>query len=319
MKTKTALISPLNWGLGHASRCIPVINDLVQDGFEVIIVGNGESLRFLQSNFSDLKSEKISGLDINYSNIDSAQTLKLGFQIPKIIKSIQSEKKDLKALIEKHQPELIVSDNRYGFYNSNVKSVIITHQINPIFPVLNKQFKRQIHLWLNCFDEVWIPDNETINLSGALSVVPESLKLKTNFIGIKSHLEPSEFSNEIERQNDVLLILSGPEPQRSKLKTLVSKAVSGLKIIIVGESGSSQTVNSKKLIELINDSKFIITRSGYSSIMDLFEIKDRVIFIATPGLTEQEYLAERLKTKLGYKVIAQSNINEKSLNKMLRF
>lgn len=299
---KKIIIAPLNWGLGHASRCVPIINALLENNFTPIIASDGAALEFLKQEFPSLAHFILPTYAISYT-----RNLRLGllFQIPHILKAVRNEKKAIHHFIEANKDVVgIISDNRFGVRSKLVPSVYMTHQVKVLSgktTFLTSYFHQKI---IKKFDECWIPDNENSQLSGKLSVTKRNLK--TKFIGVLSRFKKEVLEEEI----DVLVILSGPEPNRTFLeKKLISEFKNTSKnIVFVLGKVESDTKNwtsenilfynyllSHELQKIINSSKIIVCRSGYSSIMDLAVLKKKVFLIPTENQHEQEYLANFLE------------------------
>ncbi len=310
---KRILVCPLNWGLGHATRCIPIIHLLLQKNAEVIIAAEGASLELLKKEFPSLQFIALKGYNIVYP-AKGSMLLKMLLSIPKIISGIIKEHQALKKIIVQHNINIVISDNRYGLWNNTVKSIFITHQLMVKTPFAENLVHRIILTFVKKYDECWIPDVEsTDNLSGDLSH-KFPLPPNTFFIGTLSRFKKS--ATAVSNKYDVLAIISGPEPQRSIFEKLVIEQLkqSKLKAIVVcGKpqgNQSKQIINNLEIIshltseELQNailQSNIIIARSGYSTIMDLAVLGKKAVFIPTPGQTEQEYLAEKLMhTKIAF-------------------
>lgn len=303
MKTtnKKIIIAPLNWGLGHATRCIPVINALLENNFTPIIASDGKALSFLKKEFPDLEYLAIPRYHISYH-----RNLKLGllFQIPKILKAVKKEKQVIDNFIQNNKDVVgIISDNRFGVRSNLVPSVYITHQINVLSgntTFFTSYFHQKI---IKKFDECWIPDNVNSQFSGKLSI--SNSKINTKFIGVLSRFKKEELPQNI----DVLVILSGPEPNRTFFQ---DKLISELKntskniVFVLGKVESEQKkwtsenivfynyLLTNQLQDKINSSKIVVCRSGYSSIMDLAVLEKKAFFIPTKNQSEQEYLANYL-------------------------
>ena len=128
-RSKNILIAPLNWGLGHASRCIPIVRQHIEEGNRVILASDGESLLLLQKEFPNLETEELPSYGINYPKGRQLiwHLLKMS---SRILQTIKSENKVLEGLVEKYDLDLIISDNRLGMYHKGVLSIYITHQTN---------------------------------------------------------------------------------------------------------------------------------------------------------------------------------------------
>ena len=321
---KRILICPLDWGLGHASRDVLVIQKLLEKGYEVILAGDGMPLKFLETEFPGLKSIHLpSSIRITYFKHLPAW-LKIFILSPFLLYGFIIERYRLKKIVRKIHPDVVISDNRYGLWSEKVKSIIITHQCSIKFPGFIKFLEYPaalfIRLLIEVFDHCWIPDySGPQNLSGDLShrFPPPS---NASYIGPLSRFSmpapPPEKASQTKTDQveklpdaDLLILLSGPEPQRTRLEKTVLIQVQTLAvktIILQGLPGKYETIKigpfhtmithlpSRKLQGLIQKARFIICRSGYSSIMDLAELKKKALIIPTPGQTEQEYLADYL-------------------------
>ncbi len=301
---KKILIAPLNWGLGHATRCIPIIKALIAANFEPILTSDGDALVLLQKEFPQLTSYQLPSYNINYSKGKNLK-YKLFLSTPKILKAIKQEKKVIDKIIIKETISGIISDNRFGVRSAKIPSVYITHQLNVLSgntTLITSKLHQKI---ISKFDECWIPDTiGEFNLSGELSSIKKK-KLKVKFIGALSRFEKQPVSN----KNDLLIVLSGPEPQRTileqklilQLKEYDKKVVFVRGVITNKEtlfiSDNVLVVNymlSEQLEQTINQSEVVLARSGYSTIMDLAKLEKNTFFIPTPGQFEQEYLARRM-------------------------
>jgi len=318
------LICPLDWGLGHAVRDIPLIRLLIQNHYQVIIAADGLPAELLKKEFPDVLFVKYSSKRLNYSKIVPFE-IKMAMQIPKILYGIYQEHQIIKKIAKKYQPDLIISDNRYGAYIQGIPSVFITHQLYPKLPkylsILQNFVASILHHFIKTFDLCMIPDVEsTPNLSGTLSH-GHTEQLNIRYIGPISRFE--NHNKQINEQYEIAAILSGPEPQRSILEQILLKQLNETNfrtIVVGGKHGDSrikkigkidyvEQLCALKLEQLILKTPIIITRSGYTSVMDLIKIKKSAILIPTPRQTEQEYLAEYL-SEVGYFV----SYRQKSIN-----
>ncbi len=315
-KQKTILIAPLDWGLGHATRCMPLIDVLLQQGHRIIITGNGDSFYLLKEQYPNLTFYELPGYNITYAVGKNASFHAL-LQTPKILKTIQHEHKAIEAIVDIESVDLIISDNRYGVRHSKVKSIFICHQIalqapnvvrfmNPVFLKLHLQ---QIHK----FDALWIPDEANDdNLSGKLSH-HITFKIPATYIGIQSrfshYIKTSSFIDSLDFS--IVVVLSGPEPQRTFLEHELKKKLRKInqKVLFIQGKTEKQTtsteenittisyLNTNDLYSALEKANAIICRSGYSTVMDLAVLGKKAIFIPAAGQTEQEYLAKTLANK----------------------
>jgi uncharacterized protein (TIGR00661 family) len=302
---KRVLVAPLDWGLGHATRCIPIIRLLRELGCEVILAGSGSSLTLLRTEFPELKAEELPGYQPTYP-ASGSMMMKLAVQVPKFISAVLKENSATEKLVSMHSIDLVISDNRYGCYSRKVPSIFITHQLNLLAPFgwgwLAALANYVTHIFIKRFSECWVPDLPGSVLSGKLS---QTGNPRVKFVGPLSRMQVYPQTNKY----DLLVVISGPEPQRTLFENMAKKEIikSGKKTLIVrGVMGSEHQriadgvevvdyLNSEKLSQAMAESKMVLSRSGYSTIMDLAKLGKRAIFVPTPGQTEQEYLAHRFR------------------------
>lgn len=303
-------IAPLDWGLGHATRCIPVIRELIRQGAEVWIGSGRITGRLLSEAFPGARFIELPDYNITYSTGNN-QGLHLLSQVPRALKIIKQEHRLLAGLVKNEGIQAIISDNRPGLWHKNIHSVYITHQLqfHTKSPALNHILKFFHHKVINNFDETWIPDDSNHTLSGELSIGKN-----TRFCGPLSRLS----FKRSEKSNDWLLLLSGPEPQRTILEKKLVAIFKGKNAVLVRglpgadsepPAGLSEVHNYAAPFEienLIAESRVVVCRSGYSTIMDLSEMKADAVFIPTPGQSEQQYLA-KLHAKNG-KTLSQDSL-----------
>ena len=317
------LVAPLNWGLGHATRCVPIIKGLLAEGYEVVIAADGYPLKFLRREFPHLEWIEFEGLKVRYADGQSQVGAMLR-QVPEFLRGIWREHKELKRIVEAYDIDVVVSDNRFGLWCRDVHSVYVTHQLMVKMPRGLKWMEWavwRLHRWfIKHYDECWVPDVEgEDNLSGDLSHKYPLLK-NTRFIGPLSRFSTTPIRWEdvrveaealdLKDRYDVVAVISGPEPHRTNLEREITD--NGLQII----DGSSLLIvqglpaDDLRLAEhrdgvdyiphlptgllqwYMQEAKEIVCRSGYSSIMDLYTIGRKAHLIPTPGQTEQIYLAE---------------------------
>lgn len=229
LKTKKRiLVAPLDWGLGHATRCIPVISELIKQGAEVFVAASDKPLRLLQQEFPDLNFIRIPGYDIRYSK-GKNMIWQMAASSPKIWLKIKQENSLLKKLIKRYKLDGIISDNRYGLWSEDIPSVIITHQLFIQSAIAQRLLHKITQNHLSKFDEVWVPDFEgDNNLSGKLSHGKEIPK-NVIYIGPLSRFYGRELSNQ-EYKYDLMGIFSGPEPQRSILEAGIIEQIKKINI-----------------------------------------------------------------------------------------
>ncbi|AUS05657.1 glycosyltransferase [Pseudotamlana carrageenivorans] len=302
---KQVLVAPLNWGLGHATRCIPIINALIADNFIPIIASDGAALDLLRKEFPNISTIELPSYNVTYAKNGKHFKLKLIKDSPKLLKAIKREKKAVAEILDTHDIAGIISDNRIGVRNKKVPSVFITHQLYVLSGSTSWLSTKMHQKFIKKFDRCWVPDIPgEPNLSGKLGHV-KTFDIPTEYIGPLSRFTAS---NEVIK-NDLMVLISGPEPQRSFLEEKLLqelKSYTGKIVFVKGQMEAQQTkevignitiynfMTSKLLEKTINESALIISRSGYTTVMDLAKLNKKAFFIPTPGQFEQEYLAERL-------------------------
>jgi UDP:flavonoid glycosyltransferase YjiC (YdhE family) len=307
------LVCPLDWGIGHATRCVPIIRQLIRDKHRVIIATDGRPFDFLKGYFPDLEFIRFPGFRVKYPE-GKNMALKMICQSPSILFGIYREHKLLKKIIRDNRIDAVISDNRFGLWSKKAYSVYMTHQLMIKAPAGMKWAEpilQRAHKWIiRHYDECWVPDLPgEKNLSGDLG---HKFPLPSNahFIGILSrfNIEKNIIDKEASKKGpDLLFLLSGPEPQRSIFEEIVLKELSGYNhqntVILRGLPGdpamsfplpgviSYNHLPDEEISRLIRSAGIIICRPGYSTIMDLATLGRSAVLVPTPGQTEQEYLA----------------------------
>lgn len=303
-KSKKILYCVLNWGLGHATRSIPIIKQLLSYGWEVHLASDGIALEYLRNEFPHLHFLELAGYNINYRGKSTFWIISR--QIPKMYMARAKEHVKTKKYVQNNHINAIISDNRFGCYVNNKKSIFITHQWNLLQSNQTiHSFASKLNQWMitRYFDEVWIPDDPELNMSGILSKNNPDQK----YTGIISRLHPSEEKKDTDI--DVLVILSGPEPSRTRLESKIISLVKDMankNIHIVRGTNKNfkskmklgahihihNMLNTSELEQLIHRTSFIVSRSGYTSLLDYFHVGiQNLLLIPTPYQTEQVYLA----------------------------
>lgn len=320
------LLAPLDWGLGHATRCIPIIRELLAQGCDVWLAGEGMQKELLKTEFPDLPFLDLPGYRIKYAKTKKGLLWKMIRQWPKLRRAIQQEHLWLKKAVKQYAFDAVISDNRYGLYHSKIPCVFITHQLyikTSMGKWTEKILRKRNYRYINRFNECWIPDlpagqagfEGEINLAGDLSHPDKKPAVPIKYIGLLSRFsysllpKLSEQARDGGKKNHLLIVLSGPEPQRSMLEEKIISEIShynGTAVVVRGLPGYSSLIPSTNMIHFYNHlpakelndemqkAEYIISRSGYSTVMDIVALQKKSILIPTPGQTEQEYLGEYL-------------------------
>ncbi|HUH50561.1 MAG TPA: glycosyltransferase [Flavobacterium sp.] len=328
--SKNILVAPLNWGLGHATRCIPIINNLIKCGFNPILASDGASLALLKKEFPSLVALELPSYEVKYSRSGKHLRLKLTFSALKMLGAVRKEKRVTNRIIKEHNISGIISDNRFGVYSKQIPSVFMTHQLN-VLSGTTTQLTSYIHQKLiKKFDQCWIPDvYEKPNLSGFLGHLQKS-KLDLRYLGAISRFEKKE----MQHTYDLAVVLSGPEPQRSIFEEIITKELksSDKKVIVVrgiietkqksetmGNTTFYNFMQTPELEQLLNQSAMVLSRSGYTTVLDLARLEKKAFFVPTPGQTEQEYLAKKLKVQKIAPYATQEDFNIEMLTEVERY
>jgi len=322
---KKILICPLSWGTGHTTRDIPLIMELVNKGHEVIFGGNNWQIEFIKKEIPGIQCIFFPGFKIRYSSF-LPQYLVMLFYSPLFVFHTLLEHVRLKKLIREHEIEIVISDSRPGLWNRKIITVLITHMIRIPFPVRLRIFENLLlpfsRAVIKKFTYCYIPDFlGELNLSGRLShgfTLPDN----TRYIGILSRFIKEDSGLSTKKELFCTAIMSGPSPQKEILTELtgrILKETEGVSVILAGlpeaefikREGNLIVYNHLPVEEMLNklmQSKVILSRSGYTTVMELFSIGRSAIIVPTPGQTEQEYLAEYLSGKGWFKKIKQKHL-----------
>ena len=317
---KYILFGVLNWGLGHASRSVPLIRALIRRGYTPVLTSDGVALSYLQKEFPDLPFEELKPYRITYKHKSFFWQMLL--QLPTIAGAIVSEYWQLKKLIRIYKPVGIISDNRLGFFSKETPSVYLTHQLRILAPFPWCMATYIHRFFISSYTECWVPDNkEAPGLSGSMGHISVD-NLPVKYIGPLSRFANISPGNKA-KVYDAVAILSGPEPQRTLLEKKILnqlKDLPGEFALVRGVEGEVEgpdgirvfdLIKGERIAELINSARIIISRSGYSSLMDYYFLGNKALLIPTPGQVEQEYLAKLLSKEGVFHTVSQTELNLK--------
>lgn len=320
---KRILIAPLDWGLGHTTRCIPLIRQLIACKCEVVFAGNDLQQTFIRTLFPAIGLRNLAGYEVRYGQRSVLPSVLL--QIPRLINLIKEEHRWLLQICRAEHFDGIISDNRYGLWHPEIPSVVMTHQAQ-VLSGFGKTFDNSLlrlhRRLLSRFHTRWIVDFQGRGNLGAALSQPAASWDNTRFIGWLTQFEKPALSD---ARRHILVLLSGPEPQRTLLSDILWEQVAGLKqpvVFVEGKASASRASipdhiryisrsSGAELRTLLNESTLVICRSGYSTLMDLLLFKKSAILIPTPGQTEQEYLAKELSAKNYFGYQSQNSFNLK--------
>jgi UDP:flavonoid glycosyltransferase YjiC (YdhE family) len=324
------LVAPLDWGLGHATRCMPIIRRLLRHGQEVLIAAQGAPADVLAREFPNLQIVPVAGYDMRYGSGRLGLYLRFPWMTARVLRRARREHRDAERLVREHRIDAVISDNRFGFHTERARCVYMTHQLCVKFPrgfgFLERAVWRRHARFMAGYNEVWIPDLPgEDNLTGDLTR-KYPLPSHHRFIGLLSRFEGVEASARHGVAPDVLVLLSGPEPQRTRLEQAVLPQLDRLDATAVvlrgtpgtevrGEPGERvRTVphaDSAEMLALLSAAGAVVCRGGYTTIMELVALGKKAVLIPTPGQTEQEYLCRRLSARGRFVVCSQERLDLK--------
>lgn len=319
------LVAPLDWGLGHATRCAPVVREFLEKGCDVEIAVTKGNAAILREMFPDVRQRLAPSYNIVYPKHGYNMAFWLLKNSAHLNAVMRAEHHYAEEMVERHGYDILVSDNRFAFRSRKAKSVYMTHQCRIAFPKMLRMFEAFGAAWhasvMSRFDEVWVPDvPEFPGYAGKLSHV-DSCPRPLKFVGplsrfsMLSDLVPAS-PQSAAKDLDVVAVVSGVEPARSRFESRLRSVLSqipGKHVVILGKPASSQKtwtegnvtfynhLPTREFAEVISRAGWVISRGGYSTVMDMALLGARCIFVPTPGQYEQVVLAADLSAA-GYAV-----------------
>lgn len=314
------LVAPLDWGLGHAARCVPVVQALLERGATPVIGAEKGPLALLREAFPNVAHVRIPGMDVRYAR-GRSMAWAMAVQFPAMLRQVRTEQRLFDQLQRDLRLDAVISDQRFGLRSASIPSVLITHQVFPFSPFAQRPARRINRMYIERFHRCWVPDlADPPGLAGELSH-GSNLPAHACYIGSLSRFQddPQDVPEATFR---VVAVISGPEPQRSMLEQLVLRqlrAIDGPHLLVTGKpgtpewrSGSVRVVGhmpASALHAALANAELIVGRTGYSTLMDLAAIGRGALLVPTPGQPEQEYLG-RLHGPFGIHVIqGQQHVN----------
>jgi UDP:flavonoid glycosyltransferase YjiC (YdhE family) len=321
---KKILVGILDWGLGHATRCVPLIRYLLQTQCQIFIAATGAQKKILQDAFPEAYFLDPPPYRIQYPPGGNNLIFSIVKQLPRLQKLIEEEQKWVSTAVLEHKIDLVISDNRYGFHAPGIPSAFITHQLSPRsgWGLLADLTARAVHYrYIKAFDECWVPDlANNGGLAGGLSH-PSALPSTVSYIGPLSRFTLGEST--LGECVGILAVMSGPEPARTEFESLIRPQLKSCGIpyrLVRGLPGNEESLEpfemnyagTAALGQLMAKADLVICRSGYTSVMDLVRLRKKAVLVPTPGQTEQEYLAEHLQTKKLFPYLPQDRFDLKN-------
>lgn len=302
---KRVLVCSLDWGLGHATRCIPVVRELHHQGAEVFLASSGDAGVLLKKEFPNVLYHELPAYRPRYQRRGSL-VMALAPQWRKFLHVIRMEHEEVEDLVRNLGVEVVISDNRYGCYSRDAESVFLSHQLHVRLPgtwrILEPFLNGRLRRYVNRFQRVWVPDQPGTSLTAGFM----DSRIPFSYVGWLSRFTGEQPQGPLV---DVMIILSGPEPQRSVFESMILNQVQAFDrsvLLVKGQPSGLQAAKRPHIEEVSHldtatmeqrmmGAKVIVARSGYSTIMDLIALKKQAVFIPTPGQPEQTWLARHLK------------------------
>ena len=314
-----------SWGLGHATRSLPVIRKLIKENNELTIISHGRSLELLKKELGEnLQYFEIEDYPMLLSETSRQFMVKSVVYWPSFVRGLIKGFRKLKKILEKKKFDLIISDARYDMYSRNIPSFFISHQMRIMNPLRFKRFEKGSEnfnlFFFKRFHGVIVPDYKNNDLSGDLShnlvKIDEN---KLHYVGVLSDFKKKKIKKDI----DYLISISGPEPQRTILEEKLLPQVKNLDgniVITLGKTEKKAIINQHniktcsflpkdKREDLLNRANLVVSRSGYSTIMDLGVVGCKALMTPTPGQIEQVYLANYHNSKGTFYSVNQDKID----------
>ncbi|MBW6458185.1 MAG: hypothetical protein K0B52_03390 [FCB group bacterium] len=333
MKNKTVIYAILNWGLGHATRSAPIIRRLINDGNRVVIISHGQALTLMKEQFPECIFRDIRDKNIQYASNGIMFVFKIVSQFPKMVLGWEYERRKMRELEKEFHPDLVMTEMRLGFWSKNIPSVLITNQLRFFLPP-GLKWAEILGEWFNFlvfrhFDHIFVPDIAgEPNLLGDLCHKGRIAKHpNVRFVGCLSSITPDD--NPPEKDIDLLISISGPEPQRTMFEEIVLSRIADLsgKVVITlgspGREGITEFDNGRITIyphldrgtmaNIMQRAKFVISRSGFSTVNELFVLRKSAMLVPTPGQTEQEYIARHFHRQGIFHYCRQEDLDLKHL------
>jgi len=325
---KHILVSPLSWGLGHATRDLPIIRHFLARGHHVTVAGEGRALALLkqevpQCDFTELKDYPLPFSAGKYFVPKFLATA------PRMLAAIEREGAAVRRLLEERTFDLILSDNRFRVRSDRTPSFLISHQLRFMTPpglgpfeIVTETFN---YLYMHKFDRIIVPDaaDPAENLSGRLSHEMRFLKAprKVYYAGVLSSVARLDVPQDV----DLFISISGPDPPRAQMEALILGHVRELDmgriVVTLGkpEARGVQSLTDRVTVygfldragqqEMLNRAKMVVCRSGYTTMMELAELRKRALIIPTPGQTEQEYLGRYCRERGFFHSVSQYELD----------
>lgn len=311
------LVAPLDWGLGHAARCVPIIQSLLARNALPIIAADGGPLALLRAEFPQLESVQLPGVEVRYSKT-SNQLWSMARQFPAMVRSVQVERATFDRIRHDVRLDAVISDQRFGVRCAELPSVLITHQVFPFTPLAQRALRKLNLRHISRFDRCWIMDEpQAPGLAGELSH-GDAFPPNARYIGVVSRMSSANQGKAT--GYTIAAVISGPEPQRTLLEQRLLDALHelpGAHLLVLGQPQHPRDeqrgnvrvrshMSGSELANAMQNAELVVSRSGYTTLMDLAVLGRSALIIPTPGQEEQEYLG-RLHARTGRFIVQEQD------------
>jgi spore coat polysaccharide biosynthesis predicted glycosyltransferase SpsG len=290
------IFSPLNWGMGHVSRSLPLLEQLLNQHNSITVFCSAAQQKIYELYFSNLRFIHHDPYAFSFGK-KGFNTLGFIKQLPSLIKQHQTELKRIAEYIALYPTDYIISDQRYGFRSASVCSIFITHQCSlalPWYLGLGQFINRSL---IQRFNMTWIMDDEHQRFAGKLSVKFAS---NQHYIGVKSRFHLASSVKKEEKKLHILVV-NGPTEFHPLLLKAFEPELSRIDLIIGARPDLSNNIpciySWNEADEVLNQAATIYSFCGYSTLMDVVALGCEWKSIPTPGQWEQGYLHKKTLTE----------------------
>lgn len=320
------LFAASSWGLGHATRDLILIQALMDAGHSVTVLSTDRALKLLRGELAD-QCDYIDLPDIPKAlgHTSASFYLKMTMALPLVFRTFRREHRFVDELCRAGKCDRIVSDSRYGVWSRDVPSYHLMHTLHQISPFRVRLVEHVIESiqrgLLSGAKKVLIPDQEENGLAGELCHDLVAFRRdQIEYLGILS----SVLRMPVEQDIDYFITVSGVEPQRSILEKKVlrqARELDGRVVITLGRPDLPFSVSDdgrlaiysflgrRRQAEMLNRARTVVSRSGYTTLMELAELGKRALMVPAVGQSEQEYLAGLHERRGTMHSVPQSRLN----------
>lgn len=310
MAALKCLFAVHDWGLGHATRDLLLIRALCRRGHSVTVVSSGRALQVLRQELGDqCRFVALDDIPKPLGRTAASFYIRMSLSMPRVMLTFRRERAFTARLCAQEGVDRVISDSRFGIVSTAVPSFYIFHSLRQILPWrpwrMERWVERNQQRMLADARRVLVPDQAEDGLAGDLCHdMSCDWSGRVDYLGILS----SVADRGVEPDVDVFISISGAEPQRTFLERLVLRQAPALGrrevVVALGRPDLPYSCRRQGRLtvhtyldrsgqeEMLNRARLVVTRSGYTTLMELAELGKRALLIPTVGQSEQEYLAD---------------------------